>query len=181
MSTPTFTTIGHSDRTPEEFLTILKDAGVRILVDVRKLRGSRRVPFTNEDELRALLDEHGIRYEAMEALAGRRPTSRDVAEDVNGMWRNQSFHNYADYALSDEFQVGLEHLMRLAEEAPVAIMCAEAVWWRCHRRIITDHLLAHGHRVTHLMGAGNSHEAALTDGAVVSKGSVAERLVTYPV
>lgn len=189
MSFVNFVTIGHSDRTPEEFLKILNDAGVRILVDVRKLRGSNRVPFTNEDDLRTLMHEHGIRYEALESLAGRRPKSPEVPEEINGWWRNRSFHHYADYALSDDFRAGLERLIGLADEIPtepetgatVAIMCAEAVWWRCHRRIITDHLIARGQQVTHLMGVGNTQEATLTEGAVVADSDVvADGAVTYP-
>jgi uncharacterized protein (DUF488 family) len=84
---------------------------------------------------------------------------------VNGFWENRSFHNYADYALSDEFEQGLDHLTALAAERPTAIMCAEAVWWRCHRRIIADYLLVRGWSVIHLMGEGRTEPAKLTPGA----------------
>jgi uncharacterized protein (DUF488 family) len=84
---------------------------------------------------------------------------------VNGYWENQSFHNYADYALSDEFERGLEQLMTLAAERRTAIMCAEAVWWRCHRRIVADYLMLHGRKVLHLMGEGRAEPARMTPGA----------------
>lgn len=174
-----FATIGHSNRTLDEFVTLLREASVTALADVRKLRGSNAYPHFNEEVLREALPERGISYVVCDRLAGRRPKSKDVPEATNGVWRNQSFHNYADYALSDEFEEGLDALVDLGEArepACVAIMCAEAVWWRCHRRIIADHLLAHGETVTHVLGSGQHTPAEMTDGAEVDK----EGLVTYP-
>ena len=106
-----------------------------------------------------------IGYERIAELGGLRGRSKHVAPDVNGFWENQSFHNYADYALSDEFARGLDRLTSLAAERPTAIMCAEAVWWRCHRRIIADYLLIRGWKVIHLMGEGRTEPAKLTPGA----------------
>jgi uncharacterized protein (DUF488 family) len=108
-------------------------------------------------------------------LGGRRPRARDIPPEVNGLWENQSFHNYADYALSDEFASGLARLLGLAAERRCAIMCSEAVWWRCHRRIIADHALVRGWPVFHLMGADRIVPASLTPGAQPRDG-----LVFYP-
>ena len=174
-----FVTIGHSNRTLDDFVTLLREAAVTALVDVRKLRGSRAYPHFNEEVLREALPDRGISYVVCEPLAGRRPRSKDVPPETNGVWRNQSFHNYADHALSDEFSEGLDDLVHLGETrepAAVAIMCAEAVWWRCHRRIIADHLLAHGETVTHVLSSGQHTPAELTEGAEVADDGV----VTYP-
>lgn len=178
-----FISIGHSDRSSDAFLALLTGANVGLLVDVRKLAGSRRFPQFNADALAPLLAEHGIGYTHLDALTGRRPRSHTVPPETNALWQNQSFHNYADYALTAEFAAGLERLREcgLAGEAAggarrnVAIMCAEAVWWRCHRRIIADHLLAHGEKVEHVISAAEPKPATLTPGAVVAAG-----VVTYP-
>ena len=143
---PVFT-VGHSTRSLEEFLDLLLDARVTALVDVRKLPGSTKYPHFNDDVLAARLPEAGISYRREEALTGRRPVSTTVPFEVNGNWRNRSFHNYADHALSAEFAEALDRLRRAAEEEHTAVMCSEAVWWRCHRRIIADHLLAAGEDV----------------------------------
>ena len=106
-----------------------------------------------------------VAYRRIAELGGLRGRSKDVPPETNGWWTNQSFHNYADYALSGEFEAGLEELIALADERPTAIMCSEAVWWRCHRRIIADYLLARGREVFHLMGVGKITPATLTPGA----------------
>lgn len=172
---PVFT-VGHSTRSLEEFIDLLLDARVTALVDVRKLPGSTKYPHFNDDVLAARLPEAGISYRREEALTGRRPVSMTVPFEVNGNWRNRSFHNYADHALSAEFAEALDRLRRAAEEEHTAVMCSEAVWWRCHRRIIADHLLAAGEDVRHLMGAGKVTAATLTEGAVVGDDGV----VRYP-
>jgi uncharacterized protein (DUF488 family) len=113
------------------------------------------------DELR----EWQIGYERIAELGGLRGRSKTVPPEVNGFWENQSFHNYADYALSGEFEGALERLISIASERRTAIMCAEAVWWRCHRRIVVDYLLLHGRSVIHLMGEGRSEAARMTSAA----------------
>jgi uncharacterized protein (DUF488 family) len=132
---------------------------------VRTVPRSRTNPQYNFDVLPGELAPLGIGYERIAELGGLRGRSRTVAPDVNGYWENQSFHNYADYALSNEFERGLEALMSVARERRTAIMCAEAVWWRCHRRIIADYLLLRGRRVIHLMGEGRTEPAKMTPAA----------------
>lgn len=134
-------TVGHSNRALAEFVDILRSAGVRQLVDVRTVPRSRANPQFNADALPEELAPFQIGYARIAELGGLRGRSHEVAPDVNGFWDNQSFHNYADYALSDRFADGLEQLLTMAKLAPTAIMCAEAVWWRCHRRIIADYAI----------------------------------------
>lgn len=160
-------TVGHSTHPLDEFLTLLSDAGVGLVADVRRLPGSRRYPWFDADALSGSLADAGIRYERIDALTGRRPVQHDVPDEVDALWRNRSFHNYADYALGPDFACGLDELIRRGEGSRTAVMCSEAVWWRCHRRIIADHLLARGLRVGHLMPDGRLSPAALTPGAVI--------------
>lgn len=171
-----FFTVGHSNRSLEEFLGLLDENAVELVVDVRRLPGSSKHPQFDEDALAASLGERGIDMVRSPSLTGRRPVSKTIAFEVNAWWQNRSFHNYADHALSDEFRDGLEELRSWGADGPVAVMCAEAVWWRCHRRIIADHLLAAGEPVQHIMGPGTTTEAKLSDGAVVRDGGA----VTYP-
>ena len=135
------------------------------MVDVRTVPRSRTNPQYNFDVLPDSLGEWQVGYRRIAELGGLRGRSQSVPPEVNGYWENRSFHNYADYALSDEFEGGLEQLMTLAADRPTAIMCAEAVWWRCHRRIIADYLLLRGRDVIHLMGEGRSEPAKMTSGA----------------
>lgn len=160
-------TIGHSNQSLGEFIALLQEAGVTALVDVRKLPGSRRYPHFNEEVLAEELPRLGISYRRVAALTGRRKVSRTVPFEVNANWRNRSFHNYADHALSGEFATALRELCEAAQEQPTAIMCSEAVWWRCHRRIIADHLLAADVTVCHIMGPGQITPAKLNEGAVI--------------
>ena len=171
----TLCTVGHSTRTIAEFVDLLRSGGVARVVDVRRIPKSRRNPDYDLERLPVLLAGHGIGHEYVAELGGRRGRSREVEPDVNGFWENRSFHNYADHALSDEFQAGLARLLALADRQRCAIMCSEAVWWRCHRRIIADHLIARGHEVLHLMSATQTTRAELTPGAVVDGARV-----TYP-
>lgn len=173
--TAPFFTVGHSDRPIETFVRLLTEAGVESLVDVRKLPGSRANPQFDEDVLSAALEGAGIRYRHEAGLGGLRPASRSVPPEVNGYWRNGSFHNYADYALSAEFEDALTRLLEGGRLHATAVMCSEAVWWRCHRRIIADHLLARGETVEHIMGEGRLEPAVPNPGAVVDAGRV-----TYP-
>ncbi|CAM3552798.1 DUF488 family protein [Dermacoccus barathri] len=169
-----FLTIGHSDRSIAEFLELLEAARVDVVVDVRRLPGSRKYPWFDQDALTASLQERAICYVHLTALTGRRPKQPDVPDEVNALWQNRSFHNYADFTLSDEFAEGLAQLRSLDAEVP-AMLCSEAVWWRCHRRLIADQLLAAGETVRHIMGPGDPKPATLTPGAVVKNGRA-----TYP-
>lgn len=175
--TGNFFTIGHSNRTFEEFLELLQASEIDLVVDVRKLPGSDRYPQFNADELASALSENSIDFRRAEQLTGRRPVSKDVRFEVNGWWQNRSFHNYADHALSEEFAEGLAELCEWGNSHRVAIMCSEAVWWRCHRRIIADHLLANDEPVRHILGPRNIDEAKLSEGAQIGDGG----FVTYPV
>jgi uncharacterized protein (DUF488 family) len=172
---PPIYTIGHSTRTIEEFEELLRAGSVRQLVDVRSIPRSRTNPQYNLDRLPEKLAAWQIRHRIIPELGGRRGRQRSVSPETNGYWTNRSFHNYADYAMSDEFEAGLEQLMTLGLETRCAIMCAEAVWWRCHRRIIADYLLLRGRQVLHLMGEGRIEEAKMTQGAV-ARG----RVLIYP-
>ena len=169
----TIYTIGHSTRSSEELLALLDEAEVKLVADVRAFPSSRRNPQFNRDALSAWLPDAGIEYTHLPGLGGRRDP---VPGSPNGGWRERAFQGYADHMASDEFQQALAQLEAAGRQAPTAIMCAEAVWWRCHRRLISDALVARGWRVEHLgIGSGRSvHE--LTPFAVVDSGG----LVRYP-
>jgi uncharacterized protein (DUF488 family) len=157
-----FFTIGHSTRSISEFVGLLNEAEVRLVIDVRTVPRSRTNPQYNMDTLPETLAEFQVGYEHIAALGGLRPHSRSVPSETNGFWENQSFHNYADYAMSEEFRVGLARLRALGHAQTCAIMCAEAVWWRCHRRIITDYLIAAGEEVFHILGSNHIEQAHMT-------------------
>ena len=172
---PTYYTIGHSTHTVENFIALLRRAGVRSVVDVRTLPRSRSNPQFNTEVLPSALADAGIGYEHIAALGGLRSRRREVPSEVNAFWQNASFHNYADYAMSPDFAEGLARLRELGRVAPCAVMCAEALWWRCHRRIIADYLIAGGDAVQHIMADGKVVTATLTPAA-----RPAERALTYP-
>lgn len=161
-------TIGHSTRGIELFVDLLRQAQVRCVVDVRSIPRSRTNPQYNLDILPDTLAARQIQHRIIPELGGRRRQQKGVAPETNGFWRNRSFHNYADFAMSSPlFRAGLDQLLELGREIPCAIMCAEAVWWRCHRRIIADYLLLEGWDVRHLMGEGRIEPARMTSAAVV--------------
>ena len=162
---PPIFTIGHSTRSIPEFVDLLRTGPADLVVDVRTVPKSRRNPQYNEDVLGEELAPYQLGYTRIAGLGGLRGKSREVPPELNGFWENQSFHNYADYALSPEFAAALDELLALSSERRCAIMCAEAVWWRCHRRIISDYLIEHGREVVHLMGEGRAEPARLTPGA----------------
>ncbi|NWN88364.1 MAG: DUF488 domain-containing protein [Micrococcaceae bacterium] len=166
MNHTVFFTIGHSNRSLAEFVKLLTENAVQQVVDVRKLPGSKRYPQFNADTLTEELSKHGIELTRSAGLTGRRNVSKDIDFAVNAWWQNRSFHNYADHTLTSEFQQALTELRDLGAEHATAIMCSEAVWWRCHRRIIADYLLANDHPVEHIMGPGQLMTAELSDGAV---------------
>jgi len=170
---PTIYTIGHSTHGLPVFTAMLTSFGVEMFVDVRAFPRSRATPQFNQDTLAPALRESGIEYRHMAALGGRRPKAKFQTDNV--LWRNASFRNYADYATTPEFHAGLQELLALAADKTCAIMCAEAVWWRCHRRIIADYLIAAGCPVLHIMAEGKAEEAELTKGAVIAS----PRLVSY--
>ena len=158
-------TIGHSTRTLVEFVALLWQVDVTLLVDVRSIPRSRTTPQFNGETLPDALAADGIGYRHLPALGGRRHHRKGAPPSLNTYWRVAAFRNYADYAETDGFRAGLDALCALAREDRCAIMCAKALWWRCHRRIITDYLLAAGTRVEHIMGRGHVVPATLTPGA----------------
>ena len=160
-----FFTIGHSTRSIEEFIDLLKAAEIQVLVDVRTIPRSRRHPQFNKDSLPETLQGFQIGYEHMIELGGRRGKQPFAEPSPNTFWTHESFRNYADYAMGAEFRAGLERLREIGHRRPCAIMCAEAVWWRCHRRIIADYLLAAGESVLHILGPGKVEPADLTAAA----------------
>lgn len=162
-----FFTIGHSDRSLDEFVGLLQQARVERLVDVRKMPMSRANPQFNGCTLPSALAAYQISYEHIASLGGLRGKRKSLPDEINGFWTNRSFHNYADYALSDEFHAGLCHLIEEGHSRRCAIMCSEAVWWRCHRRLVADNLIARGEAVFHIMGKGRIEPAKLSQGAVV--------------
>ena len=165
-------TIGHSTHSIEDFIGILEAHGIRQLVDVRTMPRSRRVPQFNKENLSASLPAAGILYRHMPGLGGLRHAKRDSS---NTGWRNASFRGFADYMQTPEFRENLEKLIEFAGQAPTAIMCAEAVPWRCHRSLIADALVARGIQVIEILGAKQSRPHALTPFAQVSGSEV-----TYP-
>ncbi len=163
-----FFTIGHSTRSTKEFAALLQQSEIRYLVDVRTVPRSRTNPQFNPHPLAESLAPYQIGYQHIAALGGLRGRQKPADESANALWRNQSFRNYADYTQSDAFREGLGQLIELGTTGRAAIMCAEAVWWRCHRRIIADYLLTRGFSVFHIMGPDSVPPATLTPGAVAS-------------
>jgi len=159
-------TIGHSTRTVAELVGLLRQAGVDLLVDVRSVPRSRTNPQFNTDALPGALAGTGIEYRHIRTLGGLRHKPKDALPSPNTLWRSDPFRNYADYAMTEPFREGLAELRGLAQDHVCAIMCAEAVWWRCHRRIVADYLLAGDVPVAHIMGAGKIEPARLTPGAL---------------
>ena len=169
-------TIGHSTRAVAEFIAILHASAVTRVVDIRRIPGSRTNPQFGSDVLAGTLGAAGLAYLHLAALGGLRAKSKRVEAGVNAGWARQSFRNYADYAQTAPFREGLRDLLEMASGQTCAIMCAEALWWRCHRRIVTDHVLAHGVPVIHLFTRTKHAPASLTPFAVVD----AHGGVSYP-
>jgi uncharacterized protein (DUF488 family) len=171
-----FFTIGHSTRPIGEFIDLLAASEVGLIVDVRAVPRSRTNPQYNRDALPGSLSGLHIAYEHVAELGGLRPRAQNIAPEVNAFWENQSFHNYADYAMGDVFRSGLAELRALGRARRCVVMCAEAVWWRCHRRIIADYLLAAGERVFHILGPNSVVPATLTKVATAHP----DGALTYP-
>jgi uncharacterized protein (DUF488 family) len=161
---PVFT-VGHSTRSIPDFVRLLRAGEVELLVDIRRIPRSRTNPQYNLERLPDELAPFGIDHLRIAELGGRRGRSA-VPADVNGFWTNSAFRNYADYALSEEFRSGFDRLLDLSVARRTAIMCAESVWWRCHRRIVADYLLCAGRDVFHLMNADAVEPARPNEGAV---------------
>jgi uncharacterized protein (DUF488 family) len=171
-----FFTIGHSTRSIGEFVGLLNEAKVQLVADVRTVPRSRTNPQYNADVLPETLRQSGIGYEHIAALGGLRGRTQDMPAELNAFWQNRSFHNYADYTASQSFQSGLMKLRQMGRDRRCAIMCAEAVWWRCHRRIIADHLIAAGETVFHILAHNNIEHAHMTGAARRGPGGI----LTYP-
>jgi uncharacterized protein (DUF488 family) len=166
-------TVGHSTRTLDELIAMLRSFDVTILVDVRTVPRSRHNPQFNADALAEALPSRGLRYVHLKALGGLRKSRPD---SPNQAWRNASFRGYADYMTTDDFESALASLRELTAEGCVAIMCAEAVQWRCHRSLVADALVARGAHVEHISAPGRSTPHRMTPFAKVRNGRV-----TYPV
>lgn len=168
----TIFTIGHSTREISEFIELLKSHAITQLVDIRTIPKSRHNPQFGQAELEKSLGEQGITYVYLKNLGGLRPA---VKNSVNEAWRNKSFRNYADYMQTDEFAQGLDELIQISKNATTAIMCAEAVPWRCHRSLVSDALVVRDIPVCEIIGSGNVREHTVTSFAVVSGTKI-----TYP-
>lgn len=165
-------TVGHSTLSIEDFLARLRAFQIELLVDVRSFPGSRRYPQLNKESLGSSLERAGIRYEHLRELGGRR---RAKPDSLNLAWRNESFRGYADYMETEEFQAGVARLLELAGQQRVAIMCSEAVWWRCHRSMISDYLKVKGIEVIHIMSEINSELHPFTSAAGMVNGELSYR------
>lgn len=166
-------TVGHSTHTLDAFVALLSEHAVTQVADVRTVPESRRHPQFRKGALAKSLPAHGIAYAHLAGLGGWRPADPNSPNDA---WRNLSFRGYADYALSDEFAAGLAQLRELAASRRTAMMCSEALWWRCHRRLIADHLVVAGDTVCHIDSGGRSSVHVLTSFASVAR----DGLITYP-
>jgi uncharacterized protein (DUF488 family) len=171
-----FLTVGHSNRSLDDFIALLRAADVALLVDIRTIPRSRANPQFNGDTLAEALAPVQIAYQRLAALGGLRGRTKGLPEGLNAGWRNRSFRNYADYALTQPFREGLDQLIEQGRSRRSAVMCSEAVWWRCHRRIVADYLIARGETVLHIMGEGRLEPASLTRAAVIQPGGT----ILYP-
>jgi uncharacterized protein (DUF488 family) len=165
-------TVGHSTHTWEKFRELLRAHEIQVLVDVRSFPGSRRYPQFNREALSESLARLGIEYKHEPRLGGRR-TPR--ADSHNTAWRNASFRGYADYMESQQFKAGVDELLEVAAKARTAVMCAEAVWWRCHRSLIADYLKAAGYTVIHILDRKKTEEHPFTSAARIVKGELSYR------
>jgi uncharacterized protein (DUF488 family) len=171
----TIWTIGHSTRTIEDFLGLLNAHKIESLVDVRHFPGSRRYPHFNKEQLAESLSQAGIEYHHLPQLGGRR---RPRPDSHNTAWRNEAFRGYADYMETKSFAEGITRLLDLAHKKRVAIMCAEALWWRCHRSLIADCLKARGHQIFHIQSATKAEEHPFTSAARIVNGKLSYHAVT---
>ena len=170
----TLYTIGHSTRTLDELVSALQAHGIETLVDIRAFPMSRRLPHFNRESLESELPKHGIRYVWMKSLGGYRKAARP--DSPHTALRSASFRNYADYTLTPEFEKAMDELLEIARQSRTAYMCAERVYFRCHRMIVSDWLVAHGHEVLHIDAEGPTRphkltaEARIVDGKMIYRG-----------
>jgi uncharacterized protein (DUF488 family) len=177
-STQRIWTIGHSTRSIEEFTALLTQNSIAVLADVRLLPGSNRYPHFNSAALAASLNEQGIRYEHFRELGGRR---RPRPDSPNTAWRNDAFRGYADHMESAEFHAGIARLLELASAVgPTALMCAEAVWWRCHRGLVSDYLKARGVEVLHIVDSKKPAPHPWTSAATIIEGRLSYATLSSP-
>ncbi|MEO8762158.1 MAG: DUF488 domain-containing protein [Bacteroidia bacterium] len=169
MKAHTIYTIGHSTHSLAEFLNMLNSFNIKIVADIRSLPGSRRFPQFNKEELKISLEEAGIQYIHLTELGGRRKVKKD---SKNNRWNNNSFKGYADYMETSAFENAIVQLEDIALTKPTAYMCSEAVWWRCHRSMVSDYLKAKGWAVLHIMAIGKIMEHKYTAPARIVDGQV---------
>ena len=166
---PRIWTIGHSTRAIDELISALQSFEIELVADVRSFPGSRRYPQFNQENLRVSLAGAGVEYLHLPELGGRR---RAKPDSLNVAWRNEAFRGYADYMESVEFREGIARLLNVAGARRTAVMCAEAVWWRCHRSLISDFLKAQDVEITHIMGVGKSEQHPFTSAARIVNGKL---------
>jgi uncharacterized protein (DUF488 family) len=162
-------TIGHSTRSSEKFIALLTAHAMMLVADVRRFPGSRKHPQFGQAALQAALRSAGLEYVHLPELGGRR---QPRADSPNTAWRNEAFRGYADYMQSDDYRSGIERLLRLAGRARTVVMCAEALWWRCHRALIADDLKVLGAQVLHIRGAVEVQEHPYTAAARILNGKL---------
>lgn len=168
-------TIGHSNYSFEEFLSLLKTFKICVVADIRRYPSSRKFPHFNGEVLNMLLDKEGIRYIWLEALGGRRHTGKNDKSPNVGL-TSPGFRNYADYMTTAEFRAAVQPLLSTAATLRTALMCAEKFYWKCHRKLLSDHLVGHGIEVTHILGPDRLYAHKLTPSAVIT----ADATVIYP-
>lgn len=168
-------TIGHSNRSFEDFLPLLKEHEIQVVADIRRYPSSRKFPHFNQDVLRELLHVHQIQYVWFEALGGRRHTGKNEKSPNTGL-ETPGFRNYADYMMTDQFHAAVQKLLSIGASLSLAVMCAEKFYWKCHRRLLSDFLAAQGVTVVHILEQGSLRPHKLTPGAIITEGGA----VIYP-
>jgi uncharacterized protein (DUF488 family) len=168
-------TLGHSTKSLDEFLALLTQYEVRTLADIRSLPGSRKFPHFDRENLEKVLPENGVKYVWLKSLGGLRRVRKDF-DSPNAGLINSAFRAYADHMTSEEFRSGVQELLRSASDSVTAVMCAEAVYWKCHRRLLSDYLVARGAEVLHILGPKNLQPHRLSRGAIVNS----DLTVVYP-
>jgi uncharacterized protein (DUF488 family) len=167
--TKTIWTIGHSTRTLEELVEMLHSFKIETVIDIRSYPGSRRYPQFNKEALEISMPENGFQYEHLRDLGGRRKVNPD---SKNTAWRHEAFRGYADYMETDSFKEGIKNLELIAKKSRTAYMCSEAVWWRCHRSMVSDYLKVRGWKVWHIMAVGKEQEHPYTAPAKIFDGEL---------
>ena len=165
----TIWTIGHSTRSFDEFVTLLRSSNIELIADIRSYPGSRKYPQFNKESLEVSLPENNIEYIHLKNLGGRRKPNPD---SKNTSWRNLAFRGYADYMETNAFKEAIKDLEKIAMKKRTAYMCSEAVWWRCHRSMVSDYLKVHGWKVLHIMGIGKEEEHPYTAPAKIVNGEL---------